>query len=285
MACANSSKTCARRPKVDDGLLQRARAALAEPEVSVKLAAVRALRQDWLHGAVALADHDFEPPPGQPGRPARPLLLQPRQMPRRALTSQAGRKALIHAIAHIEFNAVNLALDAVARFPGLPPAYYGDWLQVATEEARHFGLLAQRLEALGSSYGALPAHDGLWSMARRTAHDPMVRMALIPRVLEARGLDVTPGMIERLRAVGDHDSCAILELILREEVGHVAIGSRWFRYLCDQRGLVPEAEFQRLLGAYLNGALRGPINREARLKAGFTRAELSALERAAAARN
>ena len=189
-----------------------------------------------------------------------------------------GRIALLHAVAHIEFNAINLALDAALRFAGMPGDYYRDWLSVAFDEARHFRLLETRLHEMGAAYGDLPAHNGLWEMAEQTAHDPLVRMALVPRVLEARGLDVTPGMIEKLRNAGDHASVACLEIILEEEVRHVAIGSRWFRYLCEQRGLAPEATFRSLLREYYAGGLRGPFNHQARLDAGFTESELEDLE-------
>lgn len=206
--------------------------------------------------------------PGVPGRPPQLVLVHPAKVPRRGLGSDAGRAALIHAIAHIEFNAINLALDAALRFAGLPPDYYADWLSVARDEARHFRLLAGRLAALGHTYGDFPAHDGLWEAAEKTAHDPLVRMALVPRVLEARGLDVTPGMIARLREAGDAGTVAVLEVILREEVRHVAIGTRWFHHLCAQRSLDPPATFRRLLAEH-GMRLHPPFNRAARLAAGF----------------
>lgn len=217
-----------------------------------------------------------EPPPA--GRPECPELVSPSSLPRRGLGSVQGRVALLHAVAHIEFNAINLALDAAARFAGMPEAFYRDWLSVAHDEARHYRLLEKRLSDLGAAYGDLPAHNGLWEMAEKTAHDPLVRMALVPRVLEARGLDVTPGMIEKLRQAGDLESVACLEIILDEEVRHVAIGSHWFRYLCDQRDLEPEATFRSLLKKYFAGGLRGPFNHPARLQAGFTESELEELE-------
>lgn len=213
-----------------------------------------------------------------PGRPERPALVPPRDLPRRSLNEVAGRAALIHAVAHIEFNAINLAWDAVQRFRGLPRAFYDDWVGVANEEAMHFGLMRERLNALGYDYGDLPAHDGLWGMAMQTAHDPLVRMALVPRVMEARGLDVTPGMIERLRAAGDEDTAERLGVILRDELGHVAAGSRWFKYLCGERGLDPETTFFDLLERHLSGGVRGPFNLEARASAGFDRTELDRLE-------
>ena len=218
-----------------------------------------------------------------PGRPEKPRLVMPRALPRRGLATPEGRAALVHAVAHIEFNAINLAWDAVARFRGMPHEYYRDWAGVAVDEARHFGLLSARLAELGHAYGDFDAHDGLWDMAVRTADSCLARMALVPRVLEARGLDVTPGMIVRLRAVGDEATTAILEIILREEVAHVAAGSRWFAWCCARDGLDPRKTFVELVNRHLRGALRGPFNTEARLRAGFTAAELAHLDREAAA--
>lgn len=208
-----------------------------------------------------------------PGRPRRPELVDPARVPRRRLGSPQGRAALLHAVAHIEFNAINLALDACWRFSAMPLDYYRDWLSVAQDEARHFTLLAERLAALDLAYGDLPAHNGLWEAAEKTADDVLVRMALVPRVLEARGLDVTPGMIERLRRVGDEESVAVLEVILREEVRHVAIGTRWFRYLCERRSLDPDRVFPELLRQHGMG-LRPPLNEPAREAAGFSALEL-----------
>ena len=212
-----------------------------------------------------------------PGRPDRPELVEPAAVPRRRLGSEHGRAALVHAIAHIEFNAINLALDAVYRFRGMPADYYEDWLSVAADEARHFRLLETRLGELGHAYGDFPAHDGLWDMAQRTAGSCLHRMALVPRVLEARGLDVTPGMIERLEAVGDAATASILRVILEEEVRHVEIGSHWFRYLCEGQGLDPEQTFLDLLGTHFSGQLRGPFNLAARRRAGFTPMEMERL--------
>lgn len=214
----------------------------------------------------------------EPGRPERPLLVAPRELSQRKLNSVEGRAALIHAVAHIEFNAINLAWDAVYRFPGMPDDYYRDWASVAADEVRHFSLLQTRLEQLGYQYGDLPAHNGLWQAAVATEHDVMVRMALVPRVLEARGLDVTPGMIERLSRVGDPDTVAALELILREEVRHVAIGSHWFAYLCGQRRIEPRSTFLDLLQHSAGALPRGPFNVSARLAAGFSPEELEALK-------
>ena len=215
------------------------------------------------------------------GRPERPALVDPSQVPRRRLGSLQGRQALLHAIAHIEFNAINLALDAVCRFRKLPDDYYVDWLSVAADEARHFQLLQRRLAEMDSAYGDHPAHNGLWEMAEKTADSPLVRMALVPRVLEARGLDVTPGMMQRLLAVGDEQSVDVLQIILQEEVGHVAIGSRWFGWCCAQEGKDPETTFLHLLETRYAGSVRGPFNVAARLQAGFTEQELARLEGAA----
>lgn len=218
------------------------------------------------------------PLPTSAGRPERPALVAPRELPRRSLASVEGRAALIHAVAHIEFNAINLAWDAVARFRGLPFEYYRDWVGVAVDEARHFTLLSARLGEIGYAYGDFAAHDGLWDMAVRTAGSCLERMALVPRVLEARGLDVTPGMIVRLRSARDDATADILEIILREEVAHVAAGSRWFAWCCAEANVDPPATFQSLIVRHLRGALRGPFNTEARLRAGFTEAELAQID-------
>ncbi|MBN8728153.1 MAG: ferritin-like domain-containing protein [Xanthomonadales bacterium] len=218
----------------------------------------------------------------EPGRPARPRLVRPRELAQRGLGSAEGRAALVHAVAHIEFNAINLAWDAVYRFRDMPPAYYRDWIGVAVDEARHFGWLERRLAELGHAYGDFDAHNGLWEMAARTADSCLARMALVPRVLEARGLDVTPGMIARLCAVGDGATVAILERILVEEVPHVAAGSRWFAWCCRREERDPAAAFRDLIATHAVGALRGPFNIDARLAAGFSRDELDALERMAA---
>ncbi len=214
-----------------------------------------------------------------PGRPQEPTLVSVSQLKRRKLSSEAGRATLIHAIAHIEFNAINLALDAVYRFQEMPYEYYTDWLQVASEEAYHFSLLRKRLQQMGHDYGDMPAHNGLWESCIKTEHDVMVRMALVPRVLEARGLDVTPGMMKKLQSVGDQQTVDILKIILRDEIGHVRIGSRWFHYCCDQRQIEPESTFIRLIEEYMDGFLRGPFYQEARLQAGFSERELDMLEK------
>jgi uncharacterized ferritin-like protein (DUF455 family) len=254
---------------------------LAEPDPARKVTLTVQVAAAWRSGLLVVDPDAAGRIIESPGRPGRLELVAPRQLPRRRLTSPEGRAALIHAVAHIEHNAINLAWDAVQRFRYLPAQFYSDWVQVAAEEAEHFGLMGERLADLGRDYGDLPAHDGLWEMARRTAHDPLARMALIPRVLEARGLDVTPGMIERLEAAGDPETAARLRIILRDEVGHVAAGSRWFRHLCRVRGLDPKATFFGLLDTYLTGQVRGPLNLPDRRRAGFDEEELDLLARRA----
>lgn len=216
--------------------------------------------------------------PTVPGRPEQPELVAPRDLPRRRNNQQTGHATLIHAICHIEFNAINLGLDAIARFSDMPDAFYQDWLQVAYEESTHFEMLDEHLRTMGFVYGDFPAHNGMWEMAQKTHHDPLTRMALVPRVLEARGLDVTPSMMNKLRKSGDHRAVDILEIILREEVGHVKVGTDWFNYLCAQRDLDPYQTFKELLETYFNGEIRGPFHNEARLQAGFTQAEMDLLE-------
>ncbi len=264
------------------GLFESAAACLAATTVEEKVERTHEAARAWREGRLTIEAPRGEPAPiTQPGRPARPELVAPSQVPRRGLGSPAGRARLIHALAHIELNAIDLAWDAVYRFRQMPAGFFGDWIRVADEEAHHFGLLRRRLRALGHDYGDFPAHNGLWEMATRTAHDVMVRMALVPRVLEARGLDVTPGIMARLEQAGDHETVAALEVILRDEVGHVAIGSRWFIHQCRARGLDVERTFRDLVAEYY-GVLRGPFHVEARMRAGFSEAELRALETLAA---
>ena len=246
-------------------------------EVADKLALTDAVAQAFAAGRLDLDVGTAARPIGVPGRPPRPRLVAPRLLPQRGLGTPAGRAALIHAVAHIEFNAINLAWDAVYRFRDLPPEYYRDWIGVAVDEARHFRLLESRLHSLGHAYGDFDGHDGLWEMAVKTSVSCLERMALVPRVLEARGLDVTPVMIARLRTAGDGESAAILEVILREEVAHVAAGSRWFAWCCSRDSLDHASTFARLVAQHAGGAIKGPLNAEARLAAGFSAEELSSL--------
>jgi uncharacterized ferritin-like protein (DUF455 family) len=250
--------------------------------VDEKLARTDATAADFAAGALTLDPAEDAAPIGIPGRPARPRLVSPRELPQRGLGSAEGRIALVHAVAHIEFNAINLAWDAVYRFRGMPSDYYRDWVTVAVDEARHFRLLRARLRELGHDYGDFDAHDGLWEMAARTSAACIERMAIVPRVLEARGLDVTPAMIARLRHAGDDTTADILAVILREEVAHVAAGSRWFAWCCERDRLDPEQTFARFVAQHAGGAIRGPFNEPARRQAGFSAAELRSLRATAA---
>ncbi|MFC4728236.1 ferritin-like domain-containing protein [Coralloluteibacterium thermophilus] len=260
-------------------LFEHARACLDADTVERKLALTAEGFAAFQCGDL-LPDADAPPPAPirMPGRPPRPRLVEPRALAQRGLGTPEGRRAFLHAIAHIEFNAIDLAWDAAYRFRGMPAAYYADWVRIAADEARHFALLQARLAELGAAYGDFDAHNGLWEMAEQTAHSCLARMALVPRVLEARGLDVTPGMIARLRHMGDDATVAILETILDEEVPHVAAGSRWFHWCCEREGVAPEPTFRDLLSRYARGSLRGPFNVEARMAAGFGPEELAALE-------
>ena len=212
-----------------------------------------------------------------PGRPQKPDLVPPREVGRRAMNTLEGRAMLIHALAHIEFNAINLALDALWRFPDLPPSYYTDWLRVADEEALHFSLLVAHLEVLGHAYGDFTAHDSRWEMVARTTGDVLARMALVPRTLEARGLDANPPLRAKLAQAGDMAAAHILDIILRDEIGHVEIGNRWYRHLCALGGFEPHAAYAELALRYRAPPLRGPFNIAARLQAGFTKEEVNAL--------
>ena len=226
--------------------------------------------QAWRDGQIA--EIGKATPPDRPARPEKPILLPPRDMPKRGKArSEAGRIALLHALAHIEFNAVDLACDLIARFasPDLPRAFFDDWVIVAEEEALHFSLISDRLQTLGSFYGAHPAHDGLWEAAEETRHDLLARLAIVPLVLEARGLDVTPMMIKNLEAAGDAESVAILERIYQDEIGHVAAGERWFAFLCEKQSLDPTEAYHLLVRRHFRGRLKPPFNREARSAAGM----------------
>jgi uncharacterized ferritin-like protein (DUF455 family) len=211
--------------------------------------------------------------------PRRPALLPPREMPKRKLNTAEGIAAFFHAIGHVEFVAIYLAWDMLYRFRGLPEQFYRDWLRVADEEAQHFALIRKHLQGLGCDYGDLPAHFGLWEHATDTADDVLARLAMVPRCMEARGLDVTPALIEKFRRLGDEKSAALLTRILTDEVGHVQLGSRWFKYVCEGQGAEPEAKYRELIGLYYKGGKpKGPFNREMRIIAGFSNAELDWLE-------
>ncbi|MFZ2541508.1 MAG: ferritin-like domain-containing protein [Gallionella sp.] len=253
---------------------------LAECEAARKAAGVRQLAQACLADEIELdslavlrATHPI------PGHPFKPELVAPRLVKRRSMITPEGRAVLIHALAHIEFNAINLALDAIWRFPDMPAAYYTDWLKVAGEEALHFSLLAGHLQGQGYAYGDFPAHNSLWEMAAKTQHDILARIALVPRTMEARGLDVVPSIRDKLAQAGDMAAAAILDIILRDEIGHVAIGNRWYSYLCEQRGQEAVATYAQLAREYAAPVLRGPFNLKARRAAGFSELELAGLTR------
>ena len=248
-------------------------AVLTEPDPAAKAAQSRAVAAAWRSGNLPSPTCSDRPlPPNRPGRPTRPELVPPGAVKRRRINSApAGRIALLHALAHIELNAIDLAWDLVARFaaPALPRAFIDDWVRVGDEEAKHFTLLAERLATLDAAYGDLPAHDGLWQSAEETAHDLAARLAVVPLVLEARGLDVTPAMDAKLRAAGDAASAEILDTIYREEIGHVAIGRRWFEFVCATQGAEPAATWQALVARYFRGTLKRPFNEGGRHAAGL----------------
>lgn len=253
---------------------------LAEPMVACKLEGVARLAQAWSTGSITLDAHTaLSPQSSLPGQPAKPEQVMPRLVKRRSMMTAEGRAILIHALAHIEFNAINLALDAIWRFADMPAAYYADWLQVAKEEALHFTLLSEHLQSQGYVYGDFPAHNSLWEMASKTQGDVLARIALVPRTLEARGLDASPAVRAKLAQVGDTAAAAILDIILQDEIGHVGIGNRWYGWLCEQRGLDPIATYASLAAEHKAPVLRGPFNLEARRAAGFSEIELAELGR------
>jgi uncharacterized ferritin-like protein (DUF455 family) len=258
------------------------------PEIrSLRDGAVRAIRADdldiktlltqetarrWNERTLSLRSPLDMAVPERPGRPQKPDLIPPRQMPKRALTTDKGRIALLHAIAHIELNAVDLALDIVARFATepVPNSFFDGWMKVAFEEAKHFRMVRDRLRELGADYGDLPAHDGLWQAAHDTRNDLTARLAVVPLILEARGLDVTPALQAKMREAGDPDSAAVLDVIYEDEKGHVAVGAKWFRFLCARQKKDPSAAFQALVRANFRGPLKAPFNDIARAEAGLT---------------
>jgi len=259
--------------------LDMVREALLAPEPDEKIRLTRlamskldALKKEHIRGSFGLPTDVYAP-----GRPNKPELVLAGQVPKRAMGTLEGRVTMMHAIAHIEFNAINLALDAVQRFDDMPLAFYADWMRVAVEEAYHFELIRAHLRHLGGEYGDYPAHNGLWEMAETTAHDVLDRMALVPRVLEARGLDVTPGIQKKFINVGDAHAATLLDIIFKDEIGHVEVGSRWFRYVCKQRQLKPTETFFALVEKYFPKGIGGVLNLDAREQAGFSEAEIKIL--------
>jgi len=261
-------------------LFKQAEMCLIASSVDDKMAISYQAASAWQQGELTLDKHVPILNLKEPGRPPKPELVPARELNRRKITTKEGHAALIHSICHIEFNAINLAWDAAYRFQDMPDQYYSDWVNVAKEETYHFELLSTHLKTLGYQYGDFTAHNGLWESALTTAHDSMIRMALVPRVLEARGLDVTPGIVKKLESIGDQAAVDILAIIHSDEIGHVEVGTRWFRYLCEQRNLNSEETFKDLINQYMKGLLRGPFDHEVRKRAGFTEEELLFLESA-----
>ncbi len=251
---------------------------VSETDPSRKAQGTIAMATSWQAGELSLdAAHPLVAQQSIPGRPIKPELISPKFVKHRSMLTVEGRAAMIHALTHIEFNAINLALDAIWRFADMPRGYYADWLKVAGEEALHFSLLAAHLQTLGYQYGDFPAHNSMWEMADKTSGDILARMALVPRTLEARGLDATPMTRAKLAQAGDQPAAEILDIILRDEIGHVAIGNHWYKVLCDERGLDPVATYATLTVQYKAPVLRGPFNLSARRAAGFSELELTAL--------
>jgi uncharacterized ferritin-like protein (DUF455 family) len=261
-------------------LFKIAQYCLHQTLVEDKLEQTHRAWQAHLNGTLTLSADAAPLPIADTRFPERPLLLPPRQMPRRTLNTPGGVVAFFHALAHIEFIAIYLAWDIIYRFRGLPDSFYRDWLRVADEEAQHFSLIRAHLLTLGSDYGALPAHGGLWDHALQTADDLLSRLAIVPRCMEARGLDVTPAMIDKFKAMKDPASTAILTRILHDEIGHVQLGSKWFNYLCAQQSVNPDEKYKQLITEFYPGKPRGPFNRKMRIIAGFSNAELDWLENA-----
>ena len=253
---------------------------LVNTDVQVKVNQLKDLFKAHQEHQLALSpSHNFDCKNlNLPGRPARPELVPPLMVPRRKMDTLEGRVGLLHSLAHIEFNAMNLALDAIWRFSGMPDQYYEDWLQVAKEEAYHFSLVNEHMQTFGFSYGDFPAHHSLWEMVERTADSVIARMALVPRTMEARGLDAVPSIRDRFKQIKDIRAVEILEIILQDEIKHVSIGNHWFNFLCTKNGLSPIATYRDLAVQYRAPILKGPFNLEARVKAGFTSEELSLLE-------
>ncbi len=246
--------------------------AIRADDLDIKTLLTQETARRWAGRTLSLRSPLDTPVPDRPGRPEKPELIPPRQMPKRALTTDKGRIALLHAIAHIELNAVDLALDIVARFATepVPNSFFDGWMKVAFEEAKHFRMVRDRLRQLGADYGDLPAHDGLWQAAHDTRNDLTARLAVVPLILEARGLDVTPALQAKMREAGDLESAAVLDVIYEDEKGHVAVGAKWFRFLCARQKKDPAAAFQALVRANFRGPLKAPFNDIARAEAGLT---------------
>ncbi|MBW8281968.1 MAG: ferritin-like domain-containing protein [Rhizobium sp.] len=246
--------------------------AILSADLDEKTELAQATARRW-HGRRLSLRSPLDPDlPERPGRPARPVLVPPKATGKRSLHTLAGRIAMLHALAHIELNAVDLALDIVARFASepVPHSFFDGWMRVAYEEAKHFRMVRDRLRALGADYGDMPAHDGLWQAAHSTRNDLTARLAVVPLILEARGLDVTPSLQDKMRETGDIESADVLKVIYEDEKGHVAVGAKWFRFLCARERKDPAATFKALVRANFRGALKAPFNDVARAEAGLT---------------
>lgn len=261
-----------------DNLFDFAKHCLQKTDIDEKLTLTHQAWQLCRKNKLSFESLDSVQPISTTRFPDKPELLPPHKMPKRGLGSQAGVAALFHSLAHIEFIAIYLAWDIIYRFRNLPESFYKDWLQVADEEAQHFALIREHLAFHGLNYGDLPAHKGLWEHAEDTAHDILARLAIVPRCMEARGLDVTPTMIDKFKKQGDTTSVAVLNRILEDELGHVAFGSYWFKAFCDKQGFEPEEKYKELIKKYYKGKPKGPFNKEMRIIAGFSDAELNWLE-------
>ena len=259
-------------------IFEIAQRCLQRTSVEEKLRQTHQARQLQVNGELSYQSYDPPEPISKTQFPDRPVLLPPRQMPRRKLSTPEGVTAFFHALAHIEFVAIYLAWDIIYRFRGLPEQFYQDWLRVADEEAQHFTLIREHLLTMGIDYGDLPAHGGLWDHARQTAEDLLARLAIVPRCMEARGLDVTPAMIKKFEAMNDGRGVAILTRILNDEVGHVQLGSKWFEYQCRQTSVDPDDTYKQLISQFYKGKPKGPFNRKMRIIGGFSEAELEWLE-------
>lgn len=259
-------------------LFTAAHSCLKQEDISLKCSLTNQYKLLWDRNKLSLHGSNSIEKITIPGRPIKPELVLPRELPKRKLGNTEGRAALLHAIAHIEFNAINLAWDAVYRFQNMPVEYYSDWVNIAVEEAKHFKLVNDYLHELGYAYGDFVAHNGLWELAVDTDYDILARMALVPRIMEARGLDVTPGIIDKFTKINDDRAVEILNVILTEEKGHVAVGNRWFNYICKQREVEPLTTFKNLILKHVKGQIKPPFAREHRLSAGFSVEELDLLE-------
>ncbi|QRM55615.1 ferritin-like domain-containing protein [Sinorhizobium sp. BG8] len=255
-----------------DSLRSGATRAIASADLDIKTSLAQETARRWFNRTLSLRSPLDPPIPDRPGRPARPELIPPKHMKKRSLHTPKGRIALLHALAHIELNAVDLALDIVARFASepVPNSFFDGWMQVAFEEAKHFKLIRERLRSLGADYGDLPAHDGLWQAAQDTRNSLSARLAVVPLILEARGLDVTPALQAKMRETGDIESADILDIIYNDEKGHVAVGAKWFRFLCARERKDPSETFKALVRANFRGPLKAPFNDVARAEAGLT---------------